>query len=517
MRALRTITTCALLVALVAGVIGAPAAAQSQQADLAIEQPSYVSDDVERTTEGGDVIYRASGEELLIRVNNADHANITDVQIQNGPGSISYDATLGLYRLNTEGQTGSSTVVFSVAENGTATELRAIIQVDNVAWAHRGAEADQQLQEKADKWEQVESEAGEVDPEEDPEQVVSDALTYARFLDSPLQGLTESLRGALVILVFTPGGWIILAMFLGLSLYGVASSMRYRNRTQKQLADAGDIQVEKDKAYLNKVRESVLQQNDWNQLFPDDVARANRELFGRNVWQGVKQFALLWSPRSVRGTVLQMMGQAGWVGYAIRGADDELIEAGIAEADDPANFEPPTPEVDVEGVTAETMDLCGLDFEADGEWIDAIGWQRLDDSVFQLDRDQIDIDDVHLPISNREIDDAAFMDRVNPEFTEDFKDEEHFARVCGEVLDFALEHDHTDELGRPREEMDLISYNVEMASILTDDGGFPTSEFQRNTFFWIAENLQAEDEVSETVDRINRDAAGSDPSGGEPA
>ena len=391
MRGLRTITTCALLVALVAGVITAPALAQTQQAELAIKQPSYVSSDVEQATDGGDVIYRASGEELLIRVQNADHGNITGVRVQNGPGSISYDGVLGLYRFVPEGA-GSSTLVFQVEENGTAAELRAIIQMEAVNWAHRDAEADQQLQKQADKWQQVENEAGDVNPEEDPETVVSDALTYARFLESPLQGLTDSLQGAIAVLAFTPGGWLISAIFLGISLLGVASGMRYRNRTQKQLADFGDIQIERDKAFLEKVRSRLLQQNDWNQLFPDDVARANRDLFGRNVWQGCKQFSLLWSPRSVKGTTLQLMGQDDWVGYAVRDDNGGLREAGIEQAGDPESYEPPEPDVEVDGVTVKTVDLAGLDFDADGDWIDAVDWHALDDRVFDLERDQIDID-----------------------------------------------------------------------------------------------------------------------------
>lgn len=514
MQGRRTIITCALLVALVAGVLVTPAVAQSGQADLAIEQPSYVSGDVEETTEGGDVIYQASGEELLIRVQNADHANIEDVRVQNGPGSINYDASLGLYRFIPDGA-GSSTVVFAVDANGTAAALRAIIQVDNVAWAHRGAEADEQLQTAADKWRQVEREAGEVAPDDDPESVVSDALTYARFLESPLQGLTDSVRGAMAVLALTPGGWLISAIFLGISLLGVASGMKYRNRTQKQLSDYGDIQIEKDEAFLEKVRSRLLQQNDWNQFFPDDVARANRDLFGRNVWQGVKQFSLLWSPRSVKGTVLQLMGQDGYVGHVARDADDALLEAGIERSEDPDTYEPPTPDINVEGVTVETVDLRGLDFTNDADWIDAIDWDQLDDRVFDLERDQIDIDQVHLPVSNRNMDDAEFMETVNPNFPEDFADEEHFAAVCAQVLDFVIEHDYSDELGRPREEMDLLSYLAEMSTVLADDGGFPAAHYQRQVFFWCASNLEAEDEITETVNRISRDGAGGE--GGEPA
>jgi hypothetical protein len=514
MRGLRIFIVCALFVATVAGLPLQSAVAQEAQAELAIQQPAYVSGEVETTTEGGDRIYQASGSPLLLRFQNADHDAVTSVSVRNGPGAISYDAELDLYRFRSDGQTGSSELVFIVEENGSTQEYTAVLQVDQIAWAHRPSDEDEQLQAAADKWRDVEQEAQQINPEEDPEEIVSTGLTIARFVESPFSSILQNMRNIFILMLFTPGGWVIFGTFLFISLAGVATGARYKNRTQKQLADVGDIKAEKDEAFLEKVRSRVLQQNDWNQLFPDDIARANRDIFGRNVWQGCRQFSLLWSPRSVKATVLQMMGQTGYAGYVVRDADGSVQEASVEQVGgDPDDHKPAiAPDTDIEGISVESVDLTALDFSTDADVIDAIHWSDLDDSVFQLDREQIDIDTVSLPISNRDIDDAEFLETVNPAFPDDFEDEEEFARVCGEVMEFVIEHPHTDELGRSREKLDLVSYLSEMSSVLADDGGFPVGHYQRKTFFWVAENLSTEDEVSETVDRINRDSVG----GGEP-
>lgn len=501
MKSIRLLVAAFVIAALVgaAGLAIQPAVADDGLADLEIEQPNYVPTDVVVSDEDGERIYEVGGDELLIRFTNADHANVTAVDVRDGPGTIEYDENIDLFRFDAEGQAGSSELLFQVEHaDGSVSEHRAILQVRDVHWTHRTAEEDQELREAANNWSQVESEAAQIDPDEDPADVVSRGLTFARFIDSPFSTFLADIQAILIMMVFRPGGWAILGVLIGMALIGVASGARYRNRTQKQLADWGDIQHEKDEAYLQKARR-ILQQNDWNQLFPDEIARAMREYFGRNVWQGFKQYMLLRSPVSVKGTVLQMMAQLGYEGYRVE-TDDGEIEAIVTTDGEP----------DGENVTA--IDLSALDYENEDhrEFIEAVDPEDLDEKVYKASDEQIDLSSASFPISNREVDDADLLKEINPAFPEDYENEEEMARHLGQMMQFVIEHPHTDENGQSRRDMDLLSFMSEMDTVLADQAEFPAGHFQRRELLWLADHIAPEDELKETVENLSQDSIGGD-------
>ena len=506
----RRLFACALVALLALSLTVQPAAA-AEPADLTIEQPDYVdSDVVVSSTDAGTPIYEVSGSELLIQVENLDRENTTAFEVRDGPGSISFDEELGLYRFETDGQAGTSEVLIQGRPGGELVEFEAVIQVEQAAFTTRTVEADQELQQNADRWQEVASEAEQVDPTREPEAVVSDGLTYARFFDSPFSTLVQDIQGALAILVFRPGGWVILGILLSIAFIGVASGARYRNRTQKQLADFGDIQAERDEAFLNKARR-ILQQTDYNQLFPDDVAERMRDLFGRNPWIGFKSYLLLRSPTSVKGNVLKMMSQLGYRGYYRTDDEGAVAEAWVAQTD-PGDRGDGEDTVRSDGGMVMPLTLSNLDYHTDThrQFIDTIDHGQLDETVFELSPDDIDLDAVDLPISNREVDDAELIERLNPEFPSDFEHEEEMAEYLAQFIEFVLEHPHTDDMGRSKRGMDLISFLAEMDSTLADEAQFPVGHFMRRELLWVAENLETDAEIGETIDRLESGAVGAD-------
>lgn len=493
----------AFAILLVAGLAIQPVAA-AQPADLHIEQPDYVESDVVVTQDSdGTPIYEVSGESLLIRVGSVDHANISAIDVRDGPGTISYDESLDLYRFETDGQAGSSELLIQADVDGERVEFEAVIQVEQAAYRTETAESYADLREEANLWQDVEREAQQVNPDEDPEDVVSTGLTLARFFDSPFSTLFADIQGTLVMLFFRPGGWVVLGVLLAMTFIGVASGSRYRNRTQKQLADFGDIQIEKDEAFLEKARR-ILQQTDYNQVFPDDAARTMRQLFGRNPWIGFKQYMLLRSPRSVKGNVLQMMGEIDYKGYYELDDDGTVTRAFVSR-------EQPDDAVTDGGEVTE-LALSSLDYENERhrEFIDSIPPSQLDDTVFTAEADDIDLDNVNMPISNRDVDDADLLEHLNPEFPADFEHEESMATHLAQFIEFVLEHPHTDELGRSKPGMDLLSFLAEMDSTLADEAQFPVGHFMRREVMWCAEHLEADDEIRETLDRVDGGGVGSE-------
>lgn len=483
----------------VAGV-GAQSQTDAQPADLNIVQPSYVDGNVDSDMSGGDRIYRVTGPRHVITLANADHENVTGSGIADGNGEFAFDEGLDAYVFETAGN-GTTTVYWTVTEtdgNATTTQrYEASIQADETAWVHRTGSEDERLREKASKFDEIAAEVDRVAPNMAVDEAISSGLTFVRFFESPFSTLSNDMRGVLLMMALRPGGWIIAGFFIGIALLGVASGARYRNRTSKQFRDIGDIEVEKTEAYLKKAQR-ILSNCDYNDFLPDDAARAMRDLLGRNPWIGFKNYLLLRSPTHVKGLVLQMMAQIGYEGHVTRTPDGAIKEAWVDHPRDDDGGVSTAPDG---GMDADDVSLADLEpaNESDRAFIDHIPGDELDMDVFQAD---IDPDSVEFPISNRDVDDSQLLEELNPHFPDDFDDEEHLAQALGNLVEYVVNHNHTDEWGRSDRELDLLSFLSEMDSVLADEADFPLGHVQRRMLVYIADNMEKEAEMTETVDRL---------------
>lgn len=506
-RTLRVALVAILVLGSVIGAVGGAAAQAetgAEPADLHIVQPEYVDGNVETDMSGGDRIYRVTGPRHVITLRNVDHQNVTAYGVSDGNGEFNYDQQLDAYTFEPTGN-GTTTLYWTAEEqdgNVTTTQrYEASIQADRTDWVHRTGSEDAALREKASKFDEIASEVEHVAPGVSVDEAIGDALTYYRFFDSPFSTLFNDMRGVLLMMALRPGGWIIGGFFLGIALLGVASGARYRNRTQKQLRDIGDIEVEKTEAYLKKAQR-ILSNCDYNDFLPDDAARAMRDLLGRNPWIGFKNYLLLRSPTHVKGLVLQMMAQIGYEGRVTRTPDGAIKDAWVEHPrDEDGSGVTPAPDG---GMDVEPVPLAELSPEndADREFINHVPGDELDFDVFQAD---IDPDSVEFPISNRDVDDAQLLDELNPHFPDDFEDEEHLAEALGHVIEYVVNHDHTDEWGRSERELDLLSFLSEMDSVLADEADFPLGHVQRRMLVYVAENMEKEAEMTETVNRLDRE------------
>ncbi len=123
-----------------AGVAGA--APQTESAELAIEQPHYVDGAVERTSENGTTVYKASRGPLEIVPRNFEAENVVDygVATDGGGAELSYDREMGQFEFSAE-KAGTYAVYFSVERsvsvqnesgNGSHIETRSQRYVANI-------------------------------------------------------------------------------------------------------------------------------------------------------------------------------------------------------------------------------------------------------------------------------------------------------------------------------------------------------------------------------------------------
>ncbi|MFC6720910.1 hypothetical protein ACFQHN_25735 [Natrialbaceae archaeon GCM10025896] len=70
------------------------------------------------------------------------------------------------------------------------------------------------------------------------------------------------------------------------------------------------------------------------------------------------------------------------------------------------------------------------------------------------------------------------------------------------------DHPYTDEEGNVRREMDLLSFLMEMDSILHDEADFPTAYDYQRELFYVAERMDKGERLGERVDTAELDGVG---------
>lgn len=514
---------------LAAGLGAAEVATDEQQADLHIEQPAYVDGEVEVESTGNGTIYHVEGGEQRIRLLNADHGDVVSVGVADGSGDIEYDEERDLFEFETTDE-GTTEVFFVVeetvnrtVEEGNVTVTReeteqtrysAILRVENVEWVHRTVDEEEELQEDASNWQEVRTEVQRVADVEDDDEIMSvigTSLSYYVFAQDGFGPLIGQIQATILTLVLTPGGLVVLSILLGIPAISLYSLLRYRNKREKQFADVEDIEREKARLADEKTKQ-ILSQCDLNEIMPDDLAAANRKLFGRDVWQTWRSILLLQSPTQVKGTILQLMGQVGYQAEVKRDSTGQLREVTIIRDAFIDPDEQPGEVAADGGMEITHRDLTTLSNEDpdDLELIEMVDGEDLDLDIFDRP-DQLDPSKVSLPIDNRDVEDADLIQAVQPEIPGDFSSEEQMAECIGEIIQFVETHPtYTDEEGYVDDGVDLLSYLAEMNTVMAHEADFPAAYSYRRFYTWIADEMDPEGKLDEHLQEIDREGPGGD-------
>lgn len=500
----RSLTATLFAVVLVLSLAVAPMGAvaepyDGERADLEIDQPDYIDTDVEVDRAENATIYEVRGSEQTISFGNANYSNVTDVGVLDGPGSIEPDDSSETFAFDPDGAEATTAIYFDVSEDGETTRYVADVRVSDVEWAHVPQSEYDEDQEALSTWDSLQRDAEGIMPGQDPVETIEDGLGYVKFFDSPFSSLVEDMQGTLIMLFWTPGGLVVGGSVLFTLVIVLAKHYRYKNRTQKQFAELEEMQREKAKAWKQKAQK-ILQQCSHNDLWPDHIARAMRDYFGRNVWLAKHEYTQLRTPISVKGTALQMMAQIGYVGRVEHDDAGNPIDARAVKRSGDGYEDIPV----TDGGNVEEIDLADLDYENDTHRaiIDLIPADDLDEDVFQAD---IDVSEVSFPIDNREIEDGDLIDELNPDMPGDFEDREQLARVLSEMIQFVANHDHTDRDGNVRREKDLLSFLMEMDTVLNDEADFPAAYWMQKELLYVAEHMNKGDQLQDRLDAAELD------------
>lgn len=462
------------------------------EADIIIDQPDYVDGEPEIEALSNGTIYHVDGDEFRIWLQSADHESITQYGIADGSGSLEYDTAREFYRFEPEGN-GTMSLYWDASEGNETVRHEATVQIGETSFVSRTTEDDEEMVAAAESWRNLERQVDSEFPDRETDDVVSSALTKEIFFASPFSSFAADIQGAIIMLVMTPGGLFVLGVLLFAFLGSTYGLMRGYNRLKKQTRDEHQLEREKFEIQKDKT-EKIMQQFDFNERLPDDTSQSLRKLLSENPWLASKKIMQMWTPVHVKGVILQSMGQRGYRGIR---TDSETTVVGPDEG---------VPD------EADVFDLTELDNsdERDRETIQKISGQDLDLSIFD-DSDRIDLSRVHMPIDNRELDDADLIRELQPRFPEDFRDESHMAEALGAVMEMVATHpEYSDAEGFVDERMDILSFNAEIATTLADEADFPPAHTYKRVFYAIADQLDNEAKLDDQVNRYQRDGLGGD-------
>jgi hypothetical protein len=441
-----------------------------QSAELTITQPAYIDSAVDESTQDGEPLYEANGEQLLITVDNIPEA----AEIQNY-GVDADEASLiergDTYVLKPDAD-GTFSVWWTTSDGET---YSALVQVESADYAHIEADRYEETQAQADAWSSFVKELeqrGIVDGDasmEDLQAISQDAAAWYEFYLNPFAALTGGFVALLMILITQPGGWLFLSLLFlvfGLSMYTLVR----RNRTlERQFRDIEDLDEAERKAWEQEIKRAASKDTlqDWG-LTDSDAEAIKQHTGARNPRQFAAWIADNIGEFRVVRTLLGAYEQLGHELEVRRDDDGEILSVELVGGDTDAEGDSEPVAADGGAVTVERIAPTGD--AATDDVVKRLSWTDLEGDV--LWHPEVDSSTLDLPVQNdRHSDGFDLIEEADIPIGEDGADHyildrrEEFVGILIEVVEEAAASTYTDEDGRPRPEVDFVEMVYQFVSV----------------------------------------------------
>jgi hypothetical protein len=502
-------TLRALLVAvlLVGAAVAAPMAAvaqsqpDAQPAELAIQQESYISDDVQTSTNNGTQVYTIRGEAVSIAPQNFNTSDVVDFGLETDAGALSYDSAMGVYRFQPEGETGTFRVYWVTNEavqttqtvnNSTQTTTRiervryeAVLRVDGgTEMAHLSATEAADRQAAAEKWNEVTS---RVDDELTVDQVAAAVQLRYNFASY----LSGNFTGILAALVMTFGGWLVLAVYYGSVAWPIYQLQRKVNEFRDTEDVEGDLahrQVELDKNRMERIF-AAINYEDW---FSDTDSAELRDIAEtpKILWRKLIDGGPI-APEVTHQAYLQAMGLCDWTATVERDDTDAITDV---------TLHPPDDDVATDGA-GETIDLT--DTDAVEEII-----PHVDASAFDtFDFVTAEFDDSDLDLELEDVTPESVLDEIDGWDT--VADHRESAALLRDFIARVDEHPYTDDSGVPKTVQEVLNELLDLSYRARDNVGDPNAQLAVELLERAIENADPNERTRARVKEV-RDGVSSD-------
>lgn len=433
---------------------------RAREARLHVSQPSYVDTSVKESRQNGTMIYEASGEELIITLENVNASAVTNYGVEETDAQLVQRE--GAYVLTPDAD-GTYTVWWTTRDGAT---YEAFVQVTTANYVHLSADEHDAMSSKAGAWEDFVGElrhAGITHGDESIEELQSiadDAVAWYQFYLSPFSAMTGGFIAIVTILISEPGGWLFLALLL--ALFGVSTyTIVRRNRTlERQFRDIEDLDEADRKAWEQEIKTSAAKSTlqDWG-LTDADSEAVKQHTGARNPRQFASWIAGNIGEIRIIRKILAAYEQLGHEIEVTRDAEDNIMSVELLEPDANPAAEVNDDAVATDGgeVTTETVKPS----QASDAVIKRLDWTPLEGDIFW--HPEVDTSEIEMPVQNdRNSDGFDLIDDADIPIGEDGSDHyilkrrEEFVDVLLEIVEEAAASTYTDEDGRPRPEVDFI-------------------------------------------------------------
>jgi hypothetical protein len=498
-------TTIAVLVVvtLLSGALApmaVTAAPETQTAQLAIDQPSFVEGSVTQQREDGQVIYSVQHGTVELKPQNFDADSVVGFGAEEG-GSLTYDEEMDQFRFDVaDGETGTFTLYWEVrgaptgnATNGSGEAVRrheAVVDVEsNGEYQHLAAGSLERIREDADIGQRFREAAVDIFGEDVViEDQLQASINFMKLRNNPLRALAGGYTSTWMLLILGGAGAnLVLVTILGFALFQQRHNIALVNRYVARGRDETEVREQlRDLDLKEKIR--VLSRVDFQDIWPDDrVARAYRRL-AETPFRAIQRLRSVRDPANLLSYRLQAMGQCGYVG-AVDCKSDGTTDYETARV-------LPEDEYPDDADTVEKEELSN----PDDKFVEALlGTGDPEVVNFDLPGADFDPDAISVTAELKSVDE--FLEEMELR-RDDFENPEEFGEYLRQMLEFVRQHEITD----PNGEMDEIDYIltvwVDEADLMGDRYGLPQIGFEAEAITADLEQRDAVEQASNAVERL---------------
>ena len=309
-------------------------------ADLLVEQPTYVDNDLVRQSEDGVPVYVVEGSPIRLYPESFEGANVTEFGLRGEAGTLQYQSDFGRYQLSAD-ETGSYRLYWEVEErvavernNETvvATETQryeAVVRIDGqVAVSVRETGEFERIQTNAQKWQDLNATltdmrnadyiAHRVDRPDNNEDLLQSSLSAYKTTRSPLFLLQGGFT-AVFILLFTSAGGLAALIILKAPDLAVVSRLRAEIRKRRGLEQLeGDVADRQEELDLQQRLQNVANW-DWQDIpsVTDHEGVQLRKSVGVTPLDGLTGVLDRFMPDRLLADRVRAMDQAGYVAQEV--------------------------------------------------------------------------------------------------------------------------------------------------------------------------------------------------------
>lgn len=503
----------ALLGSLVGMAIGpAVVAAGSQPAEIDVEQPSFVSDDVSSAAEDNRTIYTVSGDEFTLDPQNFDVADVRSAQAVESGASVELNDRAGWYEVAVD-EAGTYEFVFTTNINGSTEEFVTVLDVEETDYVHLTADEYAEERDEAAAWRDIRGTFEEFNLVSEDASIdeallsMEESAVWSYFLANPGAALIADFALWATLFATRPTGFMIVGFIL-IALSGISAFALKRERDmRRKMPDIEDIDMSLLEAQKRELDRNLSLRSFQDLGLTDHDAQAIQEHFDvRNARQFFNRVLDSWRPTRFVRAYLGAHSQHDDVVRVIRDEAGDVVDAEIVSPDAVA-FDTDDRVSTDGGATVDVRETDTVEFvdpaTVDEDVIEVLDWQTLDSTL--LFDDDTDASELDLPIQNTRDDDDLIQEFNIPigeggDAVHLIERREQLCELFIDVLGEIEASTWTDDRGKPRPDVDFIQFMVTWTTVGAEQYRMPVGHI-RDLFLRSMQKLDASERMDDLTSR----------------